>query len=243
MKRALKQLARTFATLVMLPVVACYYVHAALVGKNRAFPGFSQFASLWPGSSGNYLRAALYRLILPRCGDGVCISFGTLFSHPTAVVGDDVYIGIGCMVGDATIESDVLIGSNVSVINGGRQHDTRRLDVPVRLQPGTFPRVTIGQDSWIGDRAVVMADVGRHCVVGAGAVVTKPVPDFAIVAGSPARVVNWRQHTDKCEANGSDDCVNNKARKHLAQDASAPLGIEATREGDEVIGSTRYQSQ
>ena len=51
----------------------------------------------------------------------------------------------------------------------------------------------IGRDSWIGDRAVVMADVGRHCVVAAGAVVTKPVPDFAVVVGVPARVVRSRK--------------------------------------------------
>ena len=67
---------------------------------------------------------------------------------------------------------------------------------PVREQPGEWPRVTIGRDTWIGDRAVVMADVGEHCVVGAGAVVTRPVPDYAIVVGSPARVVGWRKQPD-----------------------------------------------
>ena len=52
--------------------------------------------------------------------------------------------------------------------------------------------MTIGRDTWIGDRAVIMCDVGEHCVVGAGSVVTKPVPDYAIVVGSPARVVGSR---------------------------------------------------
>ena len=37
-----------------------------------------------------------------------------------------------------------------------------------------------------------MADVGRHCVVGAGSVVTRPVPDYAIVVGTPAKIVGWR---------------------------------------------------
>jgi virginiamycin A acetyltransferase len=97
------------------------------------------------------------------------------------------------MLGDITIEDDVLIGSHVSIINGARQHGTARLDIPVRLQPGEYPRLTIGADSWIGDRAIVMASLGRHCVVGAGAVVTKPVADFAIVAGNPARIIGWRK--------------------------------------------------
>ena len=84
------------------------------------------------------------------------------------------------------------MGSQVSIVNGANQHGIDRLDTPIREQPGQWPRVTIGSDSWIGDRAVVMADVGRHCVVGAGAVVTKPVPDRAIVVGNPARVLKYR---------------------------------------------------
>jgi len=38
----------------------------------------------------------------------------------------------------------------------------------MREQPGARPRISIGQDSWIGERAVVMADAGRGCVIGAG---------------------------------------------------------------------------
>jgi virginiamycin A acetyltransferase len=77
-------------------------------------------------------------------------------------------------------------------MNGSAQHGTQRLDLPVREQPGVWPHVTIGRDSWVGDRAVVMADVGRHCVIGAGSVVTKPVPDLAIAVGCPAKVVRYR---------------------------------------------------
>jgi acetyltransferase-like isoleucine patch superfamily enzyme len=97
------------------------------------------------------------------------------------------------MTGDVTLEDDVLVGSNVSIINGRRQHGVERLDIPVREQPGEYPRITIGADTWIGDRAVVTADVGKHCIVGAGAVVTKPVPDFAIVVGNPAKIQGFRQ--------------------------------------------------
>jgi virginiamycin A acetyltransferase len=139
-----------------------------------------------------YLRRAFYRLVLPSCGRDLCISFGTVFSHPTAKVGHHVYVGIGCMLGDVTLENNVLIGSNVSIINGRRQHGIDRLDIPVREQVGEYPRVTIGTDSWIGDRAVVTENVGQHCIVATSAVVTKPIPDFAIVAGIPARIVSWR---------------------------------------------------
>jgi acetyltransferase-like isoleucine patch superfamily enzyme len=125
----------------------------------------------------------------------VWLSFGTLISHPTARIGRNVYVGTYCILGDVTLEDDVLIGSHVSIINGARQHGTEQLDVPVREQPGIFPRVTIGRDTWIGERAVVMADVGAHVVVAAGAVVTKDVPDYAIVAGVPATVIGDRRQT------------------------------------------------
>jgi acetyltransferase-like isoleucine patch superfamily enzyme len=98
-----------------------------------------------------------------------------------------------------TIGDDALIGSHVSIMNGSRQHGTSRLDIPVREQSGEWPRVTIGRDTWIGDRVVIMCDVGEHCVVGAGSVVTKPVPDYAIVVGSPARVVGWRKEPEAAQ--------------------------------------------
>jgi virginiamycin A acetyltransferase len=66
--------------------------------------------------------------------------------------------------------------------------------VPIREQPGTWPHITVGRDSWIGDRAVVLANVGKHCVIGAGSVVTKELPDYAIAVGVPARVIRFRNH-------------------------------------------------
>jgi acetyltransferase-like isoleucine patch superfamily enzyme len=192
MRRLVKYIADAVAVVLVLPAACAYLAAAAAIGRQRSFAGWSQAMSLFPGLSGSYLRRAFYRLVLPQCGTGSVVSFGTVFSHPTAEVGDGTYIGLFCCLGDITLENDVLVGSHVSITNGSRQHGIERLDVPVRDQPGEWPRVTIGRDSWIGDRAVVMADVGQHCVVGAGAVVTKPVPDYAIVVGVPARVVGWR---------------------------------------------------
>jgi acetyltransferase-like isoleucine patch superfamily enzyme len=191
-KRFLKGLANAAATAYVLPVVALYWLSARFSSANAAFPGFSQLFSLLPGVTGIYLRRAFYRLVLPHCGPDVCVCFGTVFSHPTATLGERVYVGIGCMLGDVTLENDVLLGSHVSIINGRRQHGVQRLDVPIREQPGEYPRVVVGEDCWIGDRAIVTANVGRHAVVGAGAVVTKAVPEFAIVAGNPARVIGSR---------------------------------------------------
>jgi virginiamycin A acetyltransferase len=176
---------------VALPCVL-YHLQAYFSGQRFVFPGWSQLFSLLPGQIGIYLRRAFYRRVLPECGRDVCICFGTVFSHPTAVLGERVYIGVGCMIGDVALDDDALVGSHVSIINGRRQHGTERLDIPVREQPGEYPRVTIGRDAWIGDRAVVTEDVGAHACVGAAAVVTKPVPNYAIVVGNPATVRGFR---------------------------------------------------
>jgi acetyltransferase-like isoleucine patch superfamily enzyme len=196
MRSTLKAFVEILALCVILPVLTAYFAINTITRSTRTFPGFSQLMSLFPGLSGQYLRRAFYSWVLPRCGRGSVVSFGTVFSHPKVEIGEHAYLGVFCCIGDVSIGDDVLIGSHVSITNGSRQHGTSRLDIPVREQPGEWPRVTIGRDTWIGDRAVVMADVGEHCVVGAGAVVTRPVPDFAIVVGSPARIVGWRKEPD-----------------------------------------------
>jgi acetyltransferase-like isoleucine patch superfamily enzyme len=193
MRSTLKTLANLAATLVVLPSFALYTMARLLIGAERAFPGWAQAYGLVPGLVGIYVRRAFYRLVFPRCADDVTLCFGCIFSHPTAELGHNVYVGPYSCLGDVTLEDDVLIGSQVSIINGGGQHGIGRLDLPIREQPGVFPRVKIGRDSWIGERSVILANVGRQCVVAAGSVVTRPLPDFAIVAPIPAKIVRFRQ--------------------------------------------------
>jgi acetyltransferase-like isoleucine patch superfamily enzyme len=192
MRRVLKRAADALALLLVLPCYLGYLLGALVLGRLRVFPGWSQAMSLVPGLTGVFLRRAFYRLALPRCQEDSCLSFGTVLSNPTAEIGRGVYVGLYCCLGDVTLGDDVLLGSHVSVVNGGSQHGTERLDIPVREQPGVWARVTIGRDTWVGDRAVIMADVGAHCVIGAGSVVTKPIPDYAVAVGSPAKVIRYR---------------------------------------------------
>lgn len=196
MKSILKSIANGVATLLVLPCVVQCRLSIAILGPERGFSGWSQGFSLLPGLTGVYLRRAFYRLILPRCADGCCLTFGTTISHPTARIGRDVYVGAFCSLGDVALEDDVLLASNVSVMNGSEQHGILQLDIPIREQPGRMVPVTIGRDSWIGERAVIAASVGRHCVIGAGSVVTKPIPDYAIAVGVPARIVRFRNEHD-----------------------------------------------
>ena len=62
-------------------------------------------------------------------------------------------------------------------------------------EDGAFRPPEVGEGSWIGARVTLLPGVkiGRYCVIGAGAVVTKDIPDYAVAAGVPARVIRyWR---------------------------------------------------
>ena len=65
----------------------------------------------------------------------------------------------------------------------------------VKEDPRLRTRIEIGNDVWIGQNAIILSGVSRvgdGAVVGAGAIVTKDVPDFAIVAGNPAKIIRYR---------------------------------------------------
>ena len=196
LKRMFKFIARGVAAIVVFPLWLACCLQGAAVGVDATFQSYSQLLSLVPGKIGVYLRWAFYRFVFSHCGTDAHVGFGSVFSHSTAELGDRSYIGVGCMIGDVTLGEDVLIGSHASIINGNRQHGIERTDIPVREQPGEYPRVTLGADAWIGDRSIVMTHVGAHAVVGAGSVVTKPVEEWAIVAGNPAKVIGSRKRDE-----------------------------------------------
>jgi virginiamycin A acetyltransferase len=192
MKRFSKLAAEAIAMLLVLPAWLLYRAAALVISPERVFPGWSQGMSLIPGLCGVYLRRAFYRLVFPECGAGTVISFGTVFSHPTVRLGRNVYLGVYCSIGDVTIGEDALVASHVSIINGGSQHNFDRLDVPIREQIGSYPRITIGRGAWIGERAVIMADVAHDSIVGAGSVVTKPIEAYVVAAGVPCKKIRRR---------------------------------------------------
>ena len=192
MKRTLKRIVHIVATLVVSPVIASYYLQTLLLGKNRPLEGCSQFLSLFPGISGNFLRAAFYRAVLQNCHRTADIGFGTIFSQAGAMIAENVYIGPRCTLGLVNIERDVLIASGVQIPSGGQTHYFDDPNVPIKDQGGERNLVTIGEGAWIGSGAIVLADVGKGSIIAAGAVVTKPIPDNAIAAGVPAKVLRGR---------------------------------------------------
>ena len=176
------------AKLVVLPLALLWWAARALTGGETLFQSLSQVVSLIPGRTGSYLRRAFYGLVLPECADDVHMEFGTLLSHPTARLARGVYIGTYCNLGRVSIGEGVMIGSSVHVLSSRHQHK-REGGKLLGGEQGSFSEVRIGANSWIGNSAVVMANVGRDCTVGAAAVVVKDVADGLTVVGNPAKAI------------------------------------------------------
>lgn len=139
------------------------------------------------------LRTWWARRIIAHCGKNVNIERHAIFS-PELSIGDNSGVGIDCEIyGKVSIGSDVMMGPEVIIYTSGHAHE--RIDIPMREQGmSEIKPVTIGNDVWIGRRAMIMpgVNIGNGVVIGAGAVVTKDVPDYCIVGGVPAKILKIR---------------------------------------------------
>ena len=106
-------------------------------------------------------------------------------------IGDDVYVGHDCIIDlteRVTLGRGSVLAAGVSLVthqDAGTSHAS-----PTALRLGTWARhLEVGPYAFIGTRAVLMADVGRDAIVGAGAVVVEPLPGGVTAVGVPARIV------------------------------------------------------
>jgi acetyltransferase-like isoleucine patch superfamily enzyme len=77
-------------------------------------------------------------------------------------------------------------------MSGKGQHNFDDLNVPIKDQGGVFAKISIGENCWIGNGSMVMANIGDGCIVGAGSVVINDIPAHSIIAGNPAKVLKNR---------------------------------------------------
>jgi acetyltransferase-like isoleucine patch superfamily enzyme len=164
------------------------------------------------------MRRVIWRAAARGFGNGITVGSGVGFKHlETFDLGDGVFIGSQsyiqgrfdgrCKIGnfvwigpqsyfdarDLIIEDYVGWGPGAKVL--GSAHTGDPIDVPVIQTDLEVKTVKIGAWADIGVNAVILPGItiGKGCIVGAGSVVTHDVPDFAVVAGSPARFLHWRK--------------------------------------------------
>jgi len=188
-KRCIKSFTLAMAFVPALPLILIARV-ASSCGSDDFFAAFGCLLSLIPGKIGSYMRLAFYKGTLESISSEVVIGFGSFFSRRGAIVGQNVCIGGYCILGKVLLGDRVLIASRVSIPSGKRQHGGAfGREVPT-AGGIIFDRISIGNDCWIGEGAIVMADVGERSIVSAGAVVTRAMPAFRLIGGNPARVIS-----------------------------------------------------
>ncbi|PCH99055.1 MAG: chloramphenicol acetyltransferase [Rhodobacteraceae bacterium] len=113
------------------------------------------------------------------------------------VIGDHTYIGRHCSIGKTHIGRYVSIANNVSIGNG--EHSLQRISTNSVFYEDAYAELTQGDciieaDAWIAVDAIIRRGVtiGIGAVVGANSFVNSDVPAFAIVVGSPARIIGYR---------------------------------------------------
>ncbi len=141
----------------------------------------------------HFVRKFFYIMAGMKIGRGSVIHMWANFFEPNGIIiGEDTIVGDHAFLdGRASlyIGNHTDIASSVMIYNS--EHDLENEDFSAREEP-----VQIGDYVFIGPRAIILPGVkiGKGAVVAAGAVVTKDVPDFAIVGGVPAKVIGERKN-------------------------------------------------
>ena len=153
----------------------------------------------------------------------------------------NVKIGEDCNICDHSfVESGVTIGNRVTIKNGIAVWEGVTIEDDVFLGPNCvftndmFPRskahhnellkTLLKQGASIGANATILCGIslGKYCLVGAGSVVTKSIPDFALVTGNPARIKYWVSKTGEKlifnKDNIAEDISGNKYRLNISKE-------------------------
>jgi virginiamycin A acetyltransferase len=192
MKRLLNAIVLTACFIFVSPLVLLARMGTGIFGSDELFAFGSQCVSLIPSRLGSKCRVVYYFFTLEEFHLDTFILFGTLFPHSRTRMGRRCAVGEYAIIGESDIGHRVGISSKVSIIAGRYQHNFTDITKGVFDTEPVFERITIGDDVFLGEACIVMANVGEKSIIGAGAVVVKDIPPYCIAVGNPARVVKRR---------------------------------------------------
>lgn len=132
-------------------------------------------------------------------GDNVMIGRNTAISckNGNIAIGDNTNIAMSCLIQSGL---DVKIGKNnlfaaYCYVIGGGDHETDRTDIPIIAQGQVVKGINIEDNCWFGAGVMVQdgIKIERDSIIGAGAVVTRDIPEFSVAVGVPAKVIKNRK--------------------------------------------------
>jgi virginiamycin A acetyltransferase len=185
-RRLAKAAAFALCLLAVSPLIALAWGEKRFLRGDLLFSLCAQLLAPTPGLPGSYLRGAYYFGTLEGCSWETHVGFGSIFTHRGGALARRASMGAYCVIGHAHIGAEAMLASRVSIPSGKRQH----IDNQGNLTPTTrYETVSIGARTWVGEGAIIMANVGSDCIVSAGAVVTKEMPSRVLIGGNPAKVI------------------------------------------------------
>ncbi len=190
LRRTLKATVDAVAIALMSPLSLCAALERRLAPRSeRVFNTCAQTVALLPGLPGMILRRAFYRVALDSCARDCFIGFGAIFTHRAVIVEREVYIGPYALIASSRLREACLIGSRVSILSGGALHSLGPSGRWLPTDMSKMVQVEIGVGAWIGEGAIIIADVGSGAMAAAGSVVATAVPARVVVGGNPARMI------------------------------------------------------
>ncbi|HOP08145.1 MAG TPA: acyltransferase [candidate division Zixibacteria bacterium] len=197
MRRIVKYTILSITYLLVIPAGWSAKLLYVLFKSQMLFHFFAESFSMIPGYPGQAVRVCFYYQTLEQAHLDMVVAFFARFTKMQTRVGHNVTIAGHATVGCADIGDRAVIGNNVNVLSGRHQHNFSDPDTNVMDGSSSFYRVSIGADSFIGDKSVVMADIGEKTIIGAGSIVVKPIPDLCVAVGNPAQVIKHRTVTSE----------------------------------------------
>jgi len=149
-----------------------------------------------PFYSAMKIRNICYRAVLKKMGGGTNICDAVTIANPSRVS-----IGKRCSIHEYSYfagEGEIVIGDYVSIANNctiiSESHNFSDKNIPIKMQGLSPQPVAIGNDVWIGSKVTILGNVkiGDSAVIGAGSVVTKDIPEYAVAVGVPCEVIRYR---------------------------------------------------
>ena len=192
MKQAIKYLLHLLSQILTLPLSIPCKLEEIIFSKDAEviFQMCTHFLAILPGLPGAFLRRGFYSLTLDKCSLHCHIGFGTIFSHRSNILEKHVYIGNYALIGSSHLGENCLIGSRASILSGKELHALEDDGTWSPYSAERLAQVILAKNVWVGEGAIISANIGEGSMVGSGAVVSSNVKPHILVTGNPARFVS-----------------------------------------------------